>query len=488
MPITTSQKPYTSANPKANAGVNPWLLFSAASTELESHSFEVSSQPWVITASGLAADDVIALQVSPDGVTFADFYLYDKPIQLSGYNNLIMLRVPGTYRFRKTASISGAVVVGRPVTLTHEPRVPLVMPDAGTDGATGPTGATGATGATGPTGATVGSTGPTGATGATGATGPTGPTGANGTSVTGPTGATGATGPTGATGATGGGSSGGEWPFGTGDLGDIVMDGTPIPSVGLVGNVYVFSDSTVMPSFNNLTIDPGYVLNPNGRQVYVNGTLTNNGAISHDGPNAAGAAGGIAGGSNFSSAGFSGRNGTTGNGAAPAAQRGYGGNGGVGGASVAFPAPVAPVFGAPYGSDGGLSWCLCPISFYTARQADGSARMNPGQGGGSGSGDGTNTGGGGGAGAGHIQLYARVIAGNGSITVRGGNGAQRGVGNTGGGGGGGGGLIQVVTTTANWQALWTVDVSGGTGGAGTGTGAAGANGSPGRVVEWIVPS
>lgn len=203
MPISTAAKPFTAANPKMREG--GWLFFASSSTSLTSGSFDVMSQPVIVTAAGLITDDVIAVQVTPDqGATWQDWYMHDQPIQLSSSNVVVVITVPGRYRLRKVFGAALAVVTGLPGTLTHEPNVPLV---SDTVIITGPTGATGATGntqfVTGPTGPQ----GPTGATGApgtasaTGATGPTGPTGATGPGV-------GATGPTGPTGPTGSGTGG----------------------------------------------------------------------------------------------------------------------------------------------------------------------------------------------------------------------------------------------------------------------------------------
>jgi len=162
------------------------------------------SQPITITAAGLVADDVIAVQVTPDqGVSWQDWYLHDLPVRLYPRNVMICITVPGIYRLRKVVGGNTAVVTGMPGTMTHEPQLPLI---SDTVIITGPTGATGATGATtfvtGPTGP-AGVTGPTGTPGsasATGATGPTGTTGATGPGV-------GATGPTGPTGPTGSGTN-----------------------------------------------------------------------------------------------------------------------------------------------------------------------------------------------------------------------------------------------------------------------------------------
>lgn len=200
MPITTSTKPYTGANPKQEDG--GFGFFPRSDNAAASNFFKVMSQPVIVTAAGLVTDDVIAVQVTPDqGRTWQDWYLHDLPVQLTPLNVIVVITVPGIYRLRKVVGGVTAVVTGLPGTLTHEPRVPLI-PE--TVIVTGPTGATGATGpvigVTGPTGPT----GPTGAPGtasATGATGPTGATGATGPGV----GATGPTGPTGATGSSGAG-------------------------------------------------------------------------------------------------------------------------------------------------------------------------------------------------------------------------------------------------------------------------------------------
>lgn len=215
MPISTSTKPYTGANPKQENG--GFGFFPRSDGALESNFFKVMSQPVIVTAAGLVTDDVIAVQVTPDqGLTWQDWYLHELPVQLSTLNTLVCITVPGVYRLRKAFGGATAVVTGLPGTLTHEPRIPLIPETVIVTGPTGPTGpVTGVTGPTGPTG-------PTGAPGtasATGATGPTGPTG-----VTGP--GAGATGPTGPTGATGSGAAGCYLVTDYGAVGDGVTDDT----------------------------------------------------------------------------------------------------------------------------------------------------------------------------------------------------------------------------------------------------------------------
>lgn len=211
MPITTSSKPLP-VNPRTAQGTacnpNPWAMFPRSDGRSYTDKFRVVDQPVTLWAAGLAADDVIAVQVTPDGTNWQDWYLHDLPVQLSVSNTLLAITVPGVYRLRKVTGATNAVVTGSPWTLTHEPKVPLVPETLIVSGPTGATGqdGLGTTGFTGPSGAT----GPTGDTGATGATGPTGAT-VGSTGATGPTGpgggATGATGPAGATGATGSGGA-----------------------------------------------------------------------------------------------------------------------------------------------------------------------------------------------------------------------------------------------------------------------------------------
>lgn len=184
MPITTSTSPYTSANPKQYGA---FYYFPRRDGGLESSEIRVASQPVAIYAAGLVTGDEIAVQVTPDGgTTWQDWYVHDLPIHLTIDNNLVYISVSGVYRLRKVTGGASAIVTGAPITLTHDPRLPLV-PE--TLIVTGPTGATGVAGATGATGAS-GTNGTPGATGATGATGPGG-------GATGPTGPTGVPGPPG---------------------------------------------------------------------------------------------------------------------------------------------------------------------------------------------------------------------------------------------------------------------------------------------------
>lgn len=220
MPITTSSKPYNVANQKESP--SPWNMFPRADGGDTTDKFRVVDQPVTVYAAGLTGTDVIAVQLTPNGVDWQDWYLHDLPVQLSAFNTLLCITIPGTYRLRKAVGASAAIVTGTPGTLTHEPHIPLVPETlivsgpTGTTGLPGDPGNTGGTGFTGPTGASgaTGASGPTGATvGSTGATGPTGPTGPGG-------------GATGATGATGAGAGGCYNVMDYGAVGDGVTDDT----------------------------------------------------------------------------------------------------------------------------------------------------------------------------------------------------------------------------------------------------------------------
>ncbi len=122
MPITTSTKPYTGANPQQENG--GFGFFAANDGLTVSNAFKVLSQPVIVVAAGLVSGDVVAVQVTPDqGTTWQDWYLHDLPVQLSDMNALLCVTVPGVYRLRRAVGATTAVVTGMPGTLTHEPHV-----------------------------------------------------------------------------------------------------------------------------------------------------------------------------------------------------------------------------------------------------------------------------------------------------------------------------------------------------------------------------
>lgn len=277
--------------------------------------------------------------------------------------------------------------------------------------------------------------------------------------------------------------------------------------------------------FDNLTIDAAGTLHPFGYayndlsgsgddreyyQILVRGTLTINGTISADGPNASGQTGGAEGtfgvalaapgpggaddaGANGGAAQTNGsptsRNlGRLGNGYMGGGLGGAGGDGGGASGGVGY-VPVVATDGYFYRA-GRLLLSLVDFSMGQSYIED---AIGGGSGGGSGGG-GTNAGGtggvggGSGAGGGCVYIAAKniVIGASGVISCKGGNGGSgaAGVGGDasggGGGGGGGGGLIYCVYETIS--NVGTFDVSGGTGGtggAGVGAGSAGTAGVDG---------
>jgi len=319
-------------------------------------------------------------------------------------------------------------------------------------------------------------------------------------------------------------NAGGNWPFGDGSDGDVTLS----------------SDTTLTRDmyYNNLTIDSGVTLNPNGYRIFVKGTLTNNGTIARNGNN--------------------GGNGGNGGGCG-----GNGGNGGGGGAAL----PAGTIKGSPAGANGGngghdkgdgnvtaggnstgvdiesslgedgaaggkggdgghgnggnggsstagtktdphTSFKLCHLPFLLEMiDAQGDGTFKPynnsaGSAGGGGGGGGGHEygydwkggagGGGGGAGSagGIIFIAAKNIAKTGTIEAKGGNGGNGGDGGdsvnqscgsyTGGGGGGGGGaggdggIIILVYKTKADSG--SLIVTGGSGGSG-GSGGTGTNGT-----------
>lgn len=233
--------------------------------------------------------------------------------------------------------------------------------------------------------------------------------------------------------------------------------------------------------YRNLIIPAGQILDTNGRRVFVQNLLQNDGVIRRNGANATGATGGGALSAQTVGGSGAGTTGTTGAGTAGTpAGAGFGGTGGAGGNGTPNAGGAAPTQTPPVANRGSLR--ALPQAAMGLGIGGGSATVfDGGDGGSAGGGDGTNAGGGGGSGAGLIVLCARQLVNNGSISAVGGNGGVPGAGNAGGGGGGGGGAVVLVYNRKSGSG--TVSFGGGTGGAKTGTGIAGSNGGTGKLVE-----
>ena len=325
---------------------------------------------------------------------------------------------------------------------------------------------------------------------------------------------------------------------------DIVNNGggsasdQPIYGDGFDGDVTIAAD-TVLTSdkyYNNLTINSGKVLNPNGYRIFVKETLINNGTIRRNGNNggngaaaytiwngahltgaggAAGAAlsdgsvagsviGGAGGSLNDSpTVGFSGtaksyclvnHNGSNGgNGGKGGDVTGHAGQGGfAGGTGGVTTMSARPPHNAFYGFFMTDFSNLASLVLYQTSAS--SAGGGAGGAGGSSMGQSAAGGGGGGAGSGGgiIFVAAKKIINNGVIEVNGGNGGNGGIGangdwnsdgwwHAGGGGGGGGGggnggyLMFIYNNLVNAGTIQTLGGIKGIGGA-SGTGFGGGDG------------
>lgn len=269
--------------------------------------------------------------------------------------------------------------------------------------------------------------------------------------------------------------------YGTGADGDVTINADTSITSDMVNGI---------KHYRNLTVDAGKVLTWLGGVLYVSGTLTINGTLAGNGGASTGTSGGT---------------GTSGPGSTTATN--LGGNGSTVAGSAAMPTgnPVSGSIvalggaggagGAGASGAGGAAGLNVSLNNYTEAAMAAHPALygagfilnrngiplvvcGAGRGGGGGGGDGSLSRGGGGGG-GCLIIYARYVAGTGTIEAKGGAGGDAQAGNRGGGGGGGGGFIAIFTNTATNP--FTLDVSGGAGGAKTGTGVAGTAGSTGRT-------
>ncbi len=276
---------------------------------------------------------------------------------------------------------------------------------------------------------------------------------------------------------------------------------------GADGNVTIAAGTTTLTRdtfYNNLTLNAGATLNPDGYGVWVKGTLTFAnatsiiGSIVQNGGNGAGGVGG-AGGTGRSTVGRP----------LPGSQAGGAGQavntipGNPGTAANPCPPDYAGITGGAGGTGtaaggaGGTSTSLGAglggiqmVEYAISGKARGINNFAIGPGGGGGAGQSGGGGGGGGAGGAYTVVCARVVAAGagGVIHADGGNGGNGQAGGTTGGGGGGAGGVSVLVYSASTGGLPTVRAAGGTGGTpgGAGGSTAGANGAAGKAYTYQV--
>jgi hypothetical protein len=254
---------------------------------------------------------------------------------------------------------------------------------------------------------------------------------------------------------------------------------------GTDGDVTLTVDTTLVRDmyYNNLTVNSGVTLTTAGYRVFVLGTLNCLGTIDRSGASSStntGAAALIAGTVGASGAGGNGGGAAAGS-AGGASATAAGTSGGAGGAGAGGAGGAAGTVTVVTTNNGGVETLNQPRQATVARDLVNSI-MTGGSGGGGGGGSGVaGSGGGGGAGGGIMILVGRTITGNGTIKANGGNGSTAILANGGGGGGGGGGVVILLSENDTTMTSLTVQVNGGTAGAGNGTGSTGSNGSTGRI-------
>lgn len=280
--------------------------------------------------------------------------------------------------------------------------------------------------------------------------------------------------------------------IGDGSDGDATLDGTnTVTWASKSGSTYTATRDVYC---DDLSITTASTLKMAGYRLFVRGVLTidagcfvqNNGS---DGAGAVAGAGGAAGsmlGGGDGGAGVAA--GAPGNaGAATTSSAGAsGGAGGTGnlGANAAGSAGTAT---APVAARGGFRHLYAATNGYIVGDNAGTATLTAlkgGGGGGSGGGGTAGASGAGGGGGGVLVVACYRLVNEGTIRANGGNGVTSTIGtgpNSGGGGGGGGGVVFLIR--GGKSGAGTVTASGGTHGNGEGSGANGADGSAGSVIE-----
>ena len=273
----------------------------------------------------------------------------------------------------------------------------------------------------------------------------------------------------------GGGGGGGLAVYGDGSDGDVTISA----NTTLARTMY----------YENLTVQAGFTLTPDGFAIYVRNTLTVEAgarisANGNNGTNTPGANGGagIAGTNRalWSLTTFGGgagnlANGSSGQGSATDVGCGAGGRGGDSGTgNTGGNAGLAGAFST---ARGGIR--AAPFLNWVRIGGSSTAGARGGSGGGGGAGNGVTVGAGGGGGGLLMQILARHIVNDGAISADGGNGGSGAAANTGGGGGGGGGGIWVLYDSFTGN---TPTVAGGAGGSGGAGGQDGIDGNDGLLV------
>jgi hypothetical protein len=272
--------------------------------------------------------------------------------------------------------------------------------------------------------------------------------------------------------------------FGNGDDGAFTYDGATTPAwASRSGSIYTLTRSV---AHTDATVNVGVEVRCANANMFVSGTLTNNGRVHNDGRNASGVSAGAFTGVLFwqqTGQGSAGA-GTTAPGAPGSiTANALGSAGGAGGSSPSGAGANGGTVTIPTASNGGIQHALTLMGAWMGRCNAGSSYGGGGGGGGA-RGDAGGSGGGGGAGGGIMALFVRELAGNGTISCDGGDGGAPSVASTnaGGGGGGGGGVVFLTTKTANPGSVNTITAAGGIGGTGKGTGTNGTDGTAGRTI------
>lgn len=274
--------------------------------------------------------------------------------------------------------------------------------------------------------------------------------------------------------------------FGNGCDGDLIVSGA-----------YTVTRETF---FNNLTVQAGGAVKPNGFKIYVKNVLTINasGSINDDGNSSTGSVGGVGlARRNYlftqqGQGGNGGANGAGSNGSTLSLNLGcYNNSGGTpNGGSGGRPAPATgtPGTGSPMstptiGMQVWGSWAMgLPYTDAAINNTNRSIWIAGGAGGGGASSGVGSVGGGGGGGGGMVWLAASTIINNGRISVNGGDsGPATGSPNAGSGGSGGGGIIVIVTNTPSSSLGSIQSNAGSVSTTVTGTGTTGSLGNSGPI-------